>query len=80
VIHSAAAPSCGAAPPPPSLVRGTLTRCNQQAAVDSRYDSQRFTIRYVRSANLSYDRTNIASDHNTYVQRLHRAIATQGRA
>lgn len=61
----------------PGLLRGTLARRNQQAVVDIPYDSQRFTIRYVRSANLNYDGTNIASDYNTYVQRLHRAIVTQ---
>ena len=48
--------------------------------MDIPYDSQRFTIRYVRSANMNYDGTNIDSDYNTYVQRLHRAIAMQSGA
>jgi hypothetical protein len=61
----------------PGLLRGTLVRRGQQAVVDIPYDSQRFTIRYVRSANLNYDGTNIASDYNASVQRLHRAIVAQ---
>ncbi len=64
----------------PGLLRGTLERRGRRAVVDVPYDSQRFTIRYVRSANLNYDGTNIDSDYNTYVQRLHRAIVTQSGA
>lgn len=61
----------------PGLLRGTLDRRGQRAVVDIPFDSQRFTIRYVRSANLNYDGTNIDSDYNTYVQRLHKAILAQ---
>lgn len=61
----------------PGLLRGTLDRRGQRAVVDIPFDPQRFTIRYVRSTNLNHDGTNISADYNTYVQRLHRAIATQ---
>lgn len=64
----------------PGLLRGTLERRGQRAVVDIPYDSQRFSIRYVRSANLNYDGADIASDYNTYVRRLHRAIVTQPNA
>ena len=63
----------------PGLLRGTLERRGQRAVVDIPFDSQRFTIRYVRSANLNYDGANISSDYNSYVQRLHRAIVAQSR-
>lgn len=45
--------------------------------MDIPYDSQRFTIRYARNANLNYDGANISSDYNVSVQRLYRAIVTQ---
>jgi hypothetical protein len=61
----------------PGLLRETLVRRGQQAVVDIPYDSQRFFIRYVRSANLNYDGANISSDYNAYVRRLHRAIVAQ---
>lgn len=61
----------------PGLLRGTLGRRSRLAVVDIPYDARRFTIRYAGSANLRYDGTSIDSDYNTYVQRLHRAIATQ---
>jgi hypothetical protein len=45
----------------PGLLRGTLSRRDQQAVVDIPYDARRFSIRYVRSSNLNYDGTNISS-------------------
>ena len=61
----------------PGVLRGTLNRRDQQAVVDIPYDARRFSIRYARSSNLNYDGANINSNYNTYVQRLHRAIAAQ---
>lgn len=61
----------------PGLMRATLNRRGQQAVVEIPHDSRRFTIRYVRSANLNHDGANISSDYNSYVQRLHRAIVAQ---
>ncbi len=61
----------------PGLLRGTLSRRDQQAVVDIPYDARRFSIRYVRSSNLNYDGANISSNYNSYVQRLHRAIVAQ---
>lgn len=61
----------------PGLLRGTLSRRNQQAVVDIPYDARRFSIRYAGSANLNYDGTSINSNYNSYVQRLHRAILSQ---
>jgi hypothetical protein len=64
----------------PGLLRGTLDRREQRAVVDIPYDSRRFSIRYVRSANLNHDGANISSNYNSYVQRLHRAIIAQSAA
>jgi len=61
----------------PGLLRGTLNRRDQLAVVDIPYDARRFSIRYVRSSNLNYDGSNISSNYNGYVQRLHRAILAQ---
>ncbi|WP_343896649.1 hypothetical protein [Craurococcus roseus] len=45
--------------------------------MDILHDPRRFSIRYSGSSNLNYDGTNINSDYNSHVQRLHRAILSQ---
>jgi hypothetical protein len=60
-----------------NLMRATMNHRTQQAVVDIPYDTERFRLRYVSSSNLNYDGTNIDSNYNTFVQRLHRAIVLE---
>lgn len=59
------------------LMRGTLNLRTHQAVVDIPYDTQRFSIRYVSSANLDYQNGLIHKNYNSWVQNLQNAILAQ---
>jgi hypothetical protein len=64
----------------PGLMRGTLNLRTHQAVVDIPYDTRRFSIRYVSSANLDYTGSTIHRNYNTWVRNLQNAIVVQSGA
>lgn len=61
----------------PGKLVGTLTLRKHVAVVDIDYSTKSYSIRYKDSQNLDYDGTNIHSNYNGWVQRLHNNIQVQ---
>ena len=58
----------------PGLIQATLDLRSHQAVADISYDTQRFSIGYVKSTNLNYNGTAIHPNYNSWVSNLGRDI------
>lgn len=61
----------------PGVMRATLNLRTHVAITEITYDTERFAIRYVDSANLQYDGTSIHRNYNGWIHNLERAIRLQ---